>query len=175
MLSAHRIEDFRRGFIYDAWANARVAACLAASAPTDAARSRWNHIIDSKRVWLARVRGDEVDHVASADRSFEEAAALLVEVEAGWAEVLSEMSGAELDRVVTFHNRQGVPQADTLSDILQQVALHGAYHRGQIVAMAKASGATPPATDFIVFAREQNRPPGDSRKMPAVAFGRTGH
>ena len=171
MLAAHRIEDVRRLFAYDAWANARVVSCLASYAPTDEILARWNHVVDSMRTWLARVRGEEAP-TAAGGRSRDETAALLAEIESGWAEVLAEMNGAELDRVVTFHNLKGLPQADTLSDILHHVAMHGMYHRGQIIAMAKADGATVPATDFIVFAREQNRPPGDSRKMPATVSDR---
>jgi uncharacterized damage-inducible protein DinB len=33
------------------------------------------------------------------------------------------------------------------------VALHGAYHRGQIAAALRGAGAVPEPTDFIAFAR----------------------
>jgi uncharacterized damage-inducible protein DinB len=38
-------------------------------------------------------------------------------------------------------------------DTLFLVALHGAYHRGQIAALIRREGLEPVATNFIIFAR----------------------
>lgn len=54
---------------------------------------------------------------------------------------------------IAYKNSAGLSFTSTLKDILLHVALHGAYHRGQIAMALRATGDTPAATDFIVFAR----------------------
>jgi uncharacterized damage-inducible protein DinB len=56
-------------------------------------------------------------------------------------------------RRVTYRNSAGREFASPVEDILLHVALHGAYHRGQIAAALRGAGAVPEPTDFIAFAR----------------------
>jgi uncharacterized damage-inducible protein DinB len=167
---AARAEAIRREFRYDAWANARMRSCFAAIPLAGKAHDLWSHLANAASIWLARVQGEEAGRRNPWNAlSVIEADAAMAAAERGWETFLADLADGELDRVVTFHNSRGEPQADTLSDILRQVPLHSAYHRGQLAILAKEAGATVPATDFIVFARSRHPPPGDSRKLPATA------
>jgi uncharacterized damage-inducible protein DinB len=174
MTTDKRSEDFRRAFRYEAWANARMQEFLAANAPPHEAISVWSHLIVTKQMWLARVNDEDYNRLQLwSIHPIAEAGTLLGEAERRWQGFLDELDDAELDRVVTFHNTKGVPQADALADILRHVVLHGTYHRGQIATLVKAAGAEVPVTDFIAFAREEHAPPAESKKLASTkASGR---
>ena len=59
----------------------------------------------------------------------------------------------DLDRGVTYRNSAGEEYTSTVEDILLHVALHGAYHRGQIARALRQGGAVPEPTDYIAFTR----------------------
>lgn len=171
MATHHRTDDLRRQFRYEAWANARVQALLAAHALPPKALQVWSHLITAKRTWISRLLGEETGALALwAVFAADDAGRQLAEAEARWADFLAGLSDGELARVVTFHNSKGQPQADAVGDILHQVLTHSAYHRGQIAAVARAAGIDPPLTDFIVFAREEHAEPapGMSGKLSAA-------
>ncbi|HEU5359182.1 MAG TPA: DinB family protein, partial [Gemmatimonadales bacterium] len=54
---------------------------------------------------------------------------------------------------VTYRNSAGLEFTSTVEDILLHVALHGAYHRGQVARALREGGAVPNATDYIAFIR----------------------
>ncbi|MBA2482393.1 MAG: DinB family protein [Planctomycetes bacterium] len=171
-MSSTRIEEIQRAFNYDAWANARLRSCLAATDGDERELALWNHLAASKRIWLARVLGEDVDgQVVWPTLTVSVADGTLADAETGWRSFLADLPESELSRVVTFHNTLGEPQADALADILHHVPLHSAHHRGQLAALARSAGTPIASFDFILFAREQNKPPGDSRKLP-VSTGR---
>ncbi len=58
-----------------------------------------------------------------------------------------------LEGVVRYVNSAGEGWSSRVEDVLMQVILHGAYHRGQIAADLRAVGAEPAYTDFIEAAR----------------------
>jgi uncharacterized damage-inducible protein DinB len=57
-----------------------------------------------------------------------------------------------------------------VGDMLLHVALHGAYHRGQIALLVRAGGSTPSPTDYIAFIRgapaATRTPVGDAPRIP---------
>ncbi|HYJ78559.1 MAG TPA: DinB family protein [Longimicrobiaceae bacterium] len=59
----------------------------------------------------------------------------------------------DLDREVPYINSAGQGFQSTIGDILLHVALHGAYHRGQVAAAVRARGGAPVPTDYIAFVR----------------------
>ncbi len=165
-----RSAELSRQFAYEAWANGRMQECLTSFTPVHETLSIWSHLVVTKQMWLARVIGEDYNRLALwSIYPIEEAGAMLVDVERRWRTFLEDLVDGELERVVTFHNTKGQPQADALSDILRHVVLHGTYHRGQIATLAKAAGIEVPVTDFIAYAREEHAPPGDSRKLAKVS------
>jgi uncharacterized damage-inducible protein DinB len=55
--------------------------------------------------------------------------------------------------MVHYTNSDGQHFETSVSDILTHVALHGAYHRGQVAHLLRGAGAEPQATDYIQFGR----------------------
>jgi uncharacterized damage-inducible protein DinB len=67
--------------------------------------------------------------------------------------VVSRLTPEMLRTPITYRNSAGDQFTSTIEDILTHVALHGAYHRGQIAASLRAGGDTPSPTDYIAFTR----------------------
>ena len=53
------------------------------------------------------------------------------------------------EATITYTNSKGEPCTSRVADVLTHVALHGAHHRGQLVAELRAAGHVPPYVDFI--------------------------
>jgi uncharacterized damage-inducible protein DinB len=70
-----------------------------------------------------------------------------------YAELLSNLSNTDLDRVVSYKNSKGTEFRNTIREILTHVALHGQYHRGQINQLLRVADLEPINVDFITFKR----------------------
>lgn len=73
--------------------------------------------------------------------------ALAQPVEVPWARRFGKLLGRE-------------PDVPSLGETLLQVAMHSAYHRGQVNARLRELGSDPPLTDFIVWVW-LGKPPAD--------------
>jgi len=67
--------------------------------------------------------------------------------------LIDSMDEIALSGGVTYRNSIGDEYTNSPADILIHVALHGAYHRGQIAAAVRAGGDTPATTDYIAYVR----------------------
>jgi uncharacterized damage-inducible protein DinB len=56
--------------------------------------------------------------------------------------------------VVEYRNSVGELWKGAVGDVLTQVVMHSAYHRGQIAADLRQSGHEPASTDFIHAVRQ---------------------
>jgi uncharacterized damage-inducible protein DinB len=164
------LADVRSLFAYDEWANGRVLRCAAALTEEQYARplagsfpsirETLGHIVVVEWVWLQRWRGvspasvPEWAATAGAQRLSEE----LQRVEAERAAFLAALKDADLARLVSYVNVRGQPHAYLLGDLLVHLVNHSTYHRGQVTNMFRQVGATPPATDLLVF-RDDVRTP----------------
>ena len=137
-----------------AWADARALAALrGATAPNAKAREIYAHILGSEHTWIARITGRAPVVAiwpmlgdADVDRAGRENVAEL-------RRIVEQVSAAELARVVSYRNSAGVAYDSTVEDILLHVAMHGAYHRGQVAMLLRQGGSEPSATDYIAFIR----------------------
>jgi uncharacterized damage-inducible protein DinB len=87
------------------------------------------------------------------DPSLENCAALSATARRRYAALLGTLSASDLDRVIHYANSAGKEFDTRLEDILLHVALHGAYHRGQVALVLRDAGAEPGPTDYIAFVR----------------------
>jgi uncharacterized damage-inducible protein DinB len=55
---------------------------------------------------------------------------------------------------VSYENLQSQRWEYSLAHMLQDIILHSSYHHGQVAALLRQLGQTPPATDFLVFLDE---------------------
>jgi len=154
------IEHLRRQFAYDAWANREVLAGLRASAhPRPRPLQLLAHILSAERLWLERIRNQPQSLPVWPDFTLEQCQAQIADLERLWSEYLGQASAAGLSQTglsqkVTYKNSKGEPWSNTAEDILTHVAMHSAYHRGQIASQVRAGGEQPAYTDFIHAVRQ---------------------
>jgi uncharacterized damage-inducible protein DinB len=56
---------------------------------------------------------------------------------------------------VTYRNTEGREFTEPLWELVQHVANHATYHRGQVAIMLRMLGAAPIATDLLLWDRER--------------------
>ncbi|MFN8699084.1 MAG: DinB family protein [Flavobacteriales bacterium] len=140
---------------HDHWASHRLLDALHSGSNSDAKVHRlMTHILAAHDHWLARVKGSEPaisvwddaldpsSYEGYVDRFYEQ-----------WKQVLS---NEDMDRVVTYANLRGTVFSNTIREIVLHVAMHGQYHRGQVVQHARNGWEIPPSTDLIVYFRERS-------------------
>ena len=163
-------QDIQILFAYDRWANNRTL--LAASALTaeefvhdlcgsyPSVRDTLLHIIGGEWIWLAYWKQPPATPTALAELVARRRALFHPDVvpdratvEAKWAEVEKQQMEF-VDRVTDERLKQLLPfrttQA-TLAHLMQHVANHSTYHRGQIAFMMRQLHVTPIPTDFHEF------------------------
>jgi uncharacterized damage-inducible protein DinB len=167
-------DDIQLLFAYDRWANRRVLRAAAALSDEEftrevgggfgSVRDTLVHILGGEWGWLtfwkeaspgpAFLKDLWTRHDALFDPSgFRDVAA----VEGKWAEV--EIEQAEfLNRLTEESLKRMLPVRDTgifLAHLMQHLANHSSYHRGQVALMMRLLDAKPLATDFHLFLLER--------------------
>jgi uncharacterized damage-inducible protein DinB len=157
------IDHLRRQFAYDAWANREVLATLSASPrPTERPLQLLAHILSAERLWLERIRRQPQSLPVWPDVSLAHCEAQINELALLWPEFFSQLTPAGLSENIPYKNSKGELWTSTVEDILTHVALHSAYHRGQIASQVRAGGEQPAHTDFIHAARQGLIKPGSN-------------
>ncbi|HEY6369546.1 MAG TPA: DinB family protein [Candidatus Sulfotelmatobacter sp.] len=163
-------DDIQLLYEYDRWANSRVlqaASRLSTEQVTrdlggsfHSVRDTLLHIISGEWIWLQYWRekshGPTVLENLKKRReavfnpsSFPDMGTLQLK----WAETEKEIAEF-LDCLPSDGLETMLPARDTqikLAHLMQHLANHSTYHRGQISLMMRQLGAEPPATDFHVF------------------------
>jgi uncharacterized damage-inducible protein DinB len=160
-------EDLGRLLEYTVWANHRVMRVAATLSVDDfkrdlgsshgGVRGTLAHTMGAEWIWLERFKGvsptrglDEsefADIVALRDRW-----TLIEEHRADWFRSLREADAAA---PVEFRTLAGVAYRTPLWQLLQHVANHSSYHRGQVVTMLRQLGARTVSTDLLLWDRER--------------------
>jgi uncharacterized damage-inducible protein DinB len=156
---------------YTVWANHRVMRVAATVAVDDfkrdlgsshgGVRGTLTHMMGAEWIWLERFKGvsptrglDEsefADVVALRDRW-----TIIEEHRADWFGSLRE---ADLAAPVSFRTLAGVAYETPLWQLLQHVANHATYHRGQVITLLRQLGARVVGTDLLFWDRERAAPP----------------
>ncbi|MDP1858233.1 MAG: DinB family protein, partial [Gemmatimonadaceae bacterium] len=111
------------------------------------------HILAAEHVWLARIEGRSGSVPVWPVLALEECEEMAAENAGEFAQMLSRETEASLQREVTYTNSAAQVFTGRVLDVLTHVALHGAYHRGQVALLMRRGGGTPAPTDFIAFVR----------------------
>lgn len=153
-------EVFVRLFEHMEWADARVRDALAAAAdPPAEVVQLYAHLLAAEIVWLDRVEGRAASVSVWPDADLEQCAELARRASTARRTFVEHRlapdadTGGALARSVRYVNSAGRTFETPLGEILLHLALHGAYHRGQIATRLRAAGAEPQPTDFIAFVR----------------------
>lgn len=144
----------RRLFEHLIWADRACAdALVAAGAAGAPAVLTYAHVIGAELVWLDRLEGRPQSVAVWPAVDLAGSLALAETARRRWASLLTPLAEADLERDVDYTNSAGRAFTSRAGDILVHVALHGAYHRGQIAQLLRQNGAEPAATDYIGFVR----------------------
>lgn len=159
-------EDLGRLLEYTAWGNRRIVRAAATLSVDDfkrelggshgGVRGTLTHILGAEWIWLERWKGvspsQRLDEGEFKDVLALRARFKLVEAHRdAWFESLKERQVGE---VVAYQNLAGAAYQNPLWQLVQHVANHSSYHRGQVIHMLRALGAKPVATDMVVWDRE---------------------
>jgi uncharacterized damage-inducible protein DinB len=149
------VDYFRRQFAYDKWANREVLAVIRkpASASTRPLQLM-SHIISAERLWLERLRQQPQSLPVWPEFDVELGEAQAADLGRMWRDYLDDMLPADLSRMISYKNSKGEAWSSAVQDVLTHVLMHSAYHRGQVASHMRASGQTPPYTDFIHAVRQ---------------------
>lgn len=139
------------------WANQRVLDVLKQLPEIpDQPRVLFAHLLIAERMWMLRLRNEDTSGVEVwPDYSLAELDQLANANQAGYRMFLEKIDEAGgLDEPVSYRTTTGEDHTTKVRDILTHVALHGAYHRGQISALLRNAGHEPMTTDFVEFVRQ---------------------
>jgi uncharacterized damage-inducible protein DinB len=129
-------------------------------------RGTLTHILGAEWIWLERWKG--VSPTRRIDEGeFQDVLALrerwksIEEHRASWFESLRERDVVEIVRYKTLDGKgYGAP----LWQLVQHVANHSTYHRGQVLLLLRQLGAKPVSTDLLFYDRELTAPRMSKRK-----------
>ena len=160
-------EGLSRLLEYTVWANHRVMRVAATLALDDfkrdlgsshgGVRGTLTHMMGAEWIWLERFKGvsptrglDEgefPDVVVLRDRW-----TLIEQHRADWFRSLREQDATG---PVAFRTLAGAAFEAPLGELLQHVANHASYHRGQVVTLLRQLGARTVITDMLLWDRER--------------------
>ncbi len=160
--------ELKRYFDYNSWANGRMFATLGTIPPADYSadgksshggiHATMAHIVWAQHLWLlrwtAQPHDDAVEGLKAAD-SFDGLKAYWQDVERGTGAFLAaRLSDAFALETFTMNTAKGDVFVHTYGEAMLHLLNHSTHHRGQVVTLLRQAGHTPPATDFIVYARK---------------------
>jgi uncharacterized damage-inducible protein DinB len=131
---------------------ASIEALRQASSPSSEVLNIAAHIAGIGELWLARVDGLEPSLAAWPSISLSELAPTFAGQRDRWVSLARRYSDLSQIRYAT---RSGANVSNTFGEIVQEVLLHSAHHRGQIALLLRQSLSEPPiSTDYIPTLRK---------------------
>lgn len=158
--------DFRVLFEYNAWANRRTLEACAGFTPEQflrdmkssfaSVRDTLAHIYGAEFTWIERwnSRAPAALPRAADFPNFESIRTALINMDAALIDFVSSLTPERLSRNLDYKLMNGTPQSGPLGPMLQHVANHGTYHRGQIATFLRQLGTKANSTDLIAYHRE---------------------
>jgi uncharacterized damage-inducible protein DinB len=120
------------------------------------------HTMGAEWIWLERWKGasptSPIDEADFADlMAVRERWTVIEDHRASWLSGLRESALAETIRYTTLDRR---PFEGLLWQLVQHVANHSTYHRGQVVTLMRILGAKATSSDMVLWDRERTKPAG---------------
>ena len=163
-------EDVRLLYEFNSWANRRMLeACAALSesqftqhieASFPSARETVVHICAAEWIWLERWKGrspvkSEWDEFARNFTGLQSVRDYWAGLEAKQREFVAGLTPESLARPHEIRTLDGTLYTQPLWQMMQHLANHSTYHRGQVTMMLRQLGAKPVGTDLITFYRQR--------------------
>jgi uncharacterized damage-inducible protein DinB len=149
------LDFLRHQFKYDSWANREELRALSSHpAPPEQAIRLLTHIIAAQWLWFDRLATNPPRTAVWPETTLDGCSAQLDELEKAWPSYLASLSEADLSKPCTYTNSKGEAWTSSVLEILNQLILHAAHHRGQISLLIRDTGSVPPAVDYIFAVRK---------------------
>ncbi len=165
-------EHQRMIYVYNAWANRRLLDSCAGLSQEQFTRDLGSsfrsvrdtlvHILGAELIWLERWMGGAPVQLESVDRypNFESVRQRMTEVDTDLIAFAAELNGEKMASVLHYQTTAGKEQTQPYWQMMQHLANHSTYHRGQVATLLRQLGAKPIATDLIAYFRE-----GDAKRV----------
>jgi uncharacterized damage-inducible protein DinB len=155
--------DIKYIFDYNRWANKTILDVVSKLTPEQftkdlhsshrSVRDTIVHILAAEWIWLERWKG--VSPKALLDPAdfptVESVTTRLSEVETECAGFIQGLTDEALTQAVTYTNTKGEKWTYSLEQMMQHVANHSSYHRGQVATMLRQLGVSPREVDLLVY------------------------
>jgi len=159
-------DEIRTLYAYNRWANRRLLGAARVLPWPDfirdlrgshgSLRGTLVHIVWAEWLWTRRWQGESPKEIFAAEDFHD-----WVTLESRWTIVeneqqafLESLNDELLTFRVSYENLKGQRWEYSLVHMLQHGINHSSYHRGQVAALLRQLGHSPPATDFLVFLDE---------------------
>ncbi len=150
---------------YSGWASRKLVDAAGELSPEDRTRpmgvsheslqKTLGHIYAADQVWYSRTVDSSVPlPVFGAEYTMDTLTEDWVKLQKKWEAWADSLSDGDLERVAAYKLRDGTSGQAAVWQIVMHVVNHGTLHRGQVMAMMRQLGATPPATDLIFYYRD---------------------
>jgi len=160
-------DDLASLIAYDRWAEARMLDACRLVPPErygqepapgwSSVRASAAHIAAATEIWLRRFLGQPADSfIPESELATPDAVASLSTANHDALDrLIAGLSADQLAAPFTYKNIKGQVYILPLWAALRHVINHATYHRGQVASKLKLLGVEPPATDFSLWAIEQ--------------------
>lgn len=149
------MKTIQRMYDYVCWANDYLLDTIHQSEDNPELLRLFSHILFSERVWIKRMNGEDTSGLEIwANVDYDRCKELVAENKELVDSFISQLTEEKLVEPVDYTTRAGQNFTNTVEEIVNHVALHGQYHRGQINLKIRELGYEPVNVDFITFIRK---------------------
>ena len=155
--------DIKHIYEYNRWANESILDAVSKLTSEQftkdlqsshrSVRDTMAHILAAEWIWLERWKG--VSPKALLDPAdfptVEAVRERLNDVETECTGFIERLTDESLEQAVTYTNTKGEKWTYSLGQMMQHVANHSSYHRGQVTTMLRQLGVDARAVDLLVF------------------------
>ncbi len=141
--------DMEEFAAYQAWANSITLEVLRDAHHAEA-NSTFAHMLAANLVWGNRLAGKTPDCTVRPSWDLNTCEEMITRITALYQNLPGKLSN---ETVVEYTTSTGSTYSSSVAQIMKQLWVHNAYHRGEIAGYIRNSGGTVPDTDYIIFAR----------------------
>lgn len=116
-----------------------------------------SHIILAEETWFKRLTGEFYDNKFWKPLSLEACKQSLEESNVKFVNYISALPEEDFQKMISYVTSKGLDYVTSVEDILTHVALHGMYHRGQIILIMRNEVQEVVATDYVLYIREEEK------------------
>jgi uncharacterized damage-inducible protein DinB len=114
-----------------------------------------SHIIIAESTWYKRIVNEHYENQFWFVLPLAECKRIVEETQAKFVDFILKNSDGDFQKRIFYKNSRGIEYTTSLEDIFTHIALHGTYHRGQIMLLMRDSGHNVTATDYAMFIRDE--------------------